>query len=61
MNMLIRFFIMVNLLKQQLKQQSVSEHLAIETLTTPTVRSYRILPHDMGFRCNGHFSCWRMV
>ena len=50
MNMLIRFFIMVNLLKQQLKQQSVSEHLAIETLTTPTVRSYRILPHDMGFR-----------
>ncbi|MBP3946959.1 acyl-CoA thioesterase [Psychrobacter sp. K31L] len=50
MNMLIRFFIMVSLLKQQLKQQSVSETLSIETLTAPTVRHYRILPHDMGFR-----------
>lgn len=50
MNMLIRFFMMVSLLKQQLKQQSVSEHLSIETLTAPIVRHYRVLPHDMGFR-----------
>ena len=50
MNMLIRFFIMVSLLKQQLKQQSMSERISIETLTAPTVRNYRVLPHDMGFR-----------
>ncbi|MFZ2844564.1 acyl-CoA thioesterase [Psychrobacter sp.] len=50
MNMLLRFFIMVSLLKQQLKQQSVNEHLSIETLMVPTVRHYRVLPHDMGFR-----------
>ena len=50
MNMLIRFFIMVSLLKQQLNAQSVSESLSVETLTTPTVRHYRVLPHDMGFR-----------
>lgn len=50
MNMLLRFFIMTNLLKQQLKQQSVGEHLSAEVLTAPTVRHYRVLPHDMGFR-----------
>jgi acyl-CoA thioesterase FadM len=50
MNMLLRFFIMTSLLKQQLKQQSVRESLSIETLTAPTVRHYRVLPHDMGFR-----------
>ena len=50
MNMLIRFFIMVSLLKQQLKQQLTSEYLSVETLTAPTVRQYRVLPHDMGFR-----------
>lgn len=50
MNMLLRFFIMTGLLKQQLKQQSVSEKLSIEVLTTPIVRSYRVLPQDMGFR-----------
>ena len=50
MNMLIRFFIMASLLKQQLKKQSVSERLSVETLTAPTVRHYRVLPHDMGFR-----------
>ena len=50
MNMLIRFFIMISLLKQQLKQKSVGESLSIETLTAPTVRQYRVLPHDMGFR-----------
>jgi len=50
MNMLLRFFIMTSLLKQQLKQQSVRENLSIETLTAPTVRHYRVLPHDMGFR-----------
>ena len=50
MNMLIRFFIMVSLLKQQLKQQLTSESLSVETLTVPIVRHYRVLPHDMGFR-----------
>ena len=50
MNMLIRFFIMVSLLKQQLKQQSTGEGISIETLIEPTVRHYRVLPHDMGFR-----------
>ncbi|ERL57056.1 acyl-CoA thioesterase [Psychrobacter aquaticus] len=50
MNMLLRFFIMVSLLKQQLKQQSVSEYLSVEMLTAPVVRQYRVLPHDMGFR-----------
>ncbi len=50
MNMLIRFFIMTSLLKQQLKQQSVSEKLSIEVLSAPIVRNYRVLPQDMGFR-----------
>ena len=50
MNMLIRFFIMASLLKQQLKKQSVSERLSVEILTAPIVRHYRVLPHDMGFR-----------
>ncbi|WP_201580998.1 acyl-CoA thioesterase [Psychrobacter glacincola] len=50
MNMLVRFFIMVSLLKQQLKQQSISERLSTELLIAPTVRHYRVLPHDMGFR-----------
>lgn len=50
MNMLLRFFIMVSLLKQALKRQSISERLSIETLTAPIVRHYRVLPHDMGFR-----------
>ena len=50
MNMLLRFFIMVSLLKQQLKQQAVSKRLSIGILTAPTVRHYRVLPHDMGFR-----------
>lgn len=40
---------MVSLLKQQLKQ-STSERLSIELLIAPTVRHYRVLPHDMGFR-----------
>lgn len=50
MNMLLRFFIMVSLLKQQLKKQPTTEHLSIETLTALIVRQYRVLPHDMGFR-----------
>ena len=48
--MLLRFFIMNSLLKQHLKQQSVDEQLTTERLTAPTVRHYRVLPHDMGFR-----------
>ena len=50
MNMLIRFFIMVSLLKQQLNQQSTSERLSVEMLKASIVRHYRVLPHDMGFR-----------
>ena len=50
MNMLLRFFIMTSLLKQQLKQQAITEKLSMETLTAPVVRSYRVLPQDMGFR-----------
>ena len=50
MNMLIRFFIMVSLLKQQLKQQSTSERLSVEMLKVPIIRQYRVLPNDMGFR-----------
>lgn len=50
MNMLLRFFIMTSLLKQQLKRQSTSAPLSIEMLTAPIVQRYRILPHDMGFR-----------
>lgn len=50
MNMLMRFFIMISLLKQQLKQQPVHERLSMATLTAPIIRCYRILPQDMGFR-----------
>lgn len=50
MNMLLRFFIMYGLLQQELKSQSVSEHLSLEALSVPVLRHYRILPHDMGFR-----------
>lgn len=50
MNMLLRFFIMISLLKQQLKQQPVDGQLSTEMLTAPIVRHYRVLPHDMGFR-----------
>ena len=50
MNMLLRFFIMYGLLQQQLKRQSLSERLSIETLSAPVSRRYRVLPHDMGFR-----------
>lgn len=50
MNMLIRFFIMMALLKSQLKQQATTAALTQEQLFKPVTRSYRILPHDMGFR-----------
>ena len=50
MNMLLRFFIMTALLKQQLKQDSVQTRLSHEQLCAPVVRHYRVLPHDMGFR-----------
>ena len=50
MNMLLRFFIMTTLLKQQLKQASVQARLSDEQLFAPVVRHYRVLPHDMGFR-----------
>ena len=50
MNMLLRFFIMVSLLKQQLKHEPMSETISLETLIAATVRTSRVLPHDMGFR-----------
>ncbi|TXD96601.1 acyl-CoA thioesterase [Psychrobacter frigidicola] len=50
MNMLLRFFMMSSLLKQQLNKQSVGVSLSNEVLTASTVRHYRVLPHDMGFR-----------
>ena len=71
MNMLIRFFILMRLLKREQKNQSQSHNhnhnhnqssLTSDTLSTfdnseqldqlftPFERSYRILPHDMGFR-----------
>ena len=50
MNMLIRFFIMMALLKAQLQQQATTATLTEEQLFKPVTRSYRILPHDMGFR-----------
>ncbi|AAZ18419.1 hypothetical protein Psyc_0558 [Psychrobacter arcticus 273-4] len=50
MNMLVRFFIMVSLLKQQLNKQLATEYLSVERLMAPVVRHYRVLPHDMGFR-----------
>lgn len=50
MNMLLRFFIMASLLKKELKKESNSQKLKLETVTAPTVRYYRVLPHDMGFR-----------
>lgn len=50
MNMLIRFFIMTSLLNQQLKKEPIIPKLTVEKITAPTVRYYRVLPHDMGFR-----------
>ena len=53
MNMLVRFFIMISLLKQQQKQhheQQLNGQMSLEFVTAPTLRHYRILPHDMGFR-----------
>lgn len=50
MNMLLRFFIMTSLLKQELKKKSVSKSVSEETLKAPAVRHYRVLPHDLGFR-----------
>ena len=50
MNMLLRFFIMTHLLKQELKQMTLTNTLMTEVLSAPIIRSYRVLPHDMGFR-----------
>ena len=50
MNMLIRFFIMMTLIKSQLKQQSATNSIDQEQLFNPIQHSYRVLPHDMGFR-----------
>ncbi len=50
MNMLLRFFIMTYLLKQELKKHPSTNKLTTETLSVPIIRRYRILPHDMGFR-----------
>jgi len=58
MNMLIRFFILLALLKQESKQRPSADSvttaqkpkLTQAELFTPVSRSYRVLPHDMGFR-----------
>lgn len=64
MNMLIRFFIVMALLKREHTEQnkgkqqkaknsvdsSVSQNNVSADLFQPFSRSYRILPHDMGFR-----------
>ena len=50
MNMLLRFFIMTHLLKQELKQPTSTNKLTTETLSASIIRNYRVLPHDMGFR-----------
>lgn len=64
MNMLIRFFIVMALLKREHAEQnkgkqqkaknsvdsSVSQNNVSADLFQPFSRSYRILPHDMGFR-----------
>ncbi|WP_227431231.1 acyl-CoA thioesterase [Psychrobacter sp. I-STPA6b] len=51
MNMLVRFFILMMLLKHDLKRApKQGSELTLKQLFTPFVRSYRILPHDMGFR-----------
>ena len=52
MNMLVRFFIMISLLKQQQQhhEQQLNGQMSLELVTAPTLRHYRILPHDMGFR-----------
>lgn len=64
MNMLIRFFIVIALLKREHAEQnkgkqqkaqnsvdsSASQNNVSADLFQPFSRSYRILPHDMGFR-----------
>ena len=50
MNMLLRFFIMTHLLKQELKPQPSTNKLTTETLSASITRRYRVLPHDMCFR-----------
>lgn len=50
MNMLVRFFIMMALLKRQLKQQPAGVKITEEQLFKVIEQRYRVLPHDMGFR-----------
>lgn len=50
MNMLLRFFIMITLLKRELKAASTAQTLSQDELTAPVVSTYRILPQDMGWR-----------
>lgn len=59
MNMLIRFFILMKLLQREIDQQQKSAEKKGAVLQDsnnrntefePFSRSYRILPHDMGFR-----------
>ncbi|PNK60117.1 acyl-CoA thioesterase [Psychrobacter sp. FDAARGOS_221] len=47
MNMLIRFAILLNLLRQE---QAKNDSIDLERLKAPFSRRYRVLPHDMGFR-----------
>lgn len=53
MNMLMRYFIMMTLLKRELKKIKTNETITTltnEQLFTPFIKSSRVLPHDMGFR-----------
>lgn len=50
MNMLLRFFIMISLLKRELKLTPKHSTLSQSELQAPITQYYRILPQDMGWR-----------
>lgn len=57
MNMLVRFFILMSLLKREQKNDKNrgvdtedASNPALNKVLAPFERDYRILPHDMGFR-----------
>lgn len=50
MNMLLRFLIMISLLKRELKLTPKHAKLSQSELQVPVTQRYRILPQDMGWR-----------
>lgn len=55
MNMLVRFFILISLLRVELakkgiKQRNKPQQITEEALFKPFTKRHRVLPHDMGFR-----------